>query len=376
MTNDELINLFKKYLNRLPEATEIFNHVHKNYKQFEFEISTCVEKITLDKIRSQQNSKRNVAILLSGHVREMSILHNIEELVKNYNVDFFVFSWDNVGMKGNETDLEDTCDEKLIREKINQLPNVKAIKIENNKEYIKKNTPIRKNIKYFNFSSPEIFMKSQLYSVNSSFKLLEDYIKKTGKKYDMVIKCRFDCAFYEFTPDDGVFKDINEHDIIFVPDKEGGHAHHTGIMVDVNDSRSPTTTSCPTCNSMYYTYDLKQVHIYEHSSVICDIFAYGSLKSMKKYCSLYNHYDKINAEFIDSNLESCKKHNIKYIRKDNSYSLYSEDHIKNNDHKFLLKQHMNTMFYLKCSYPERMIQIFLKDYMLVESKKIKMTFHR
>jgi hypothetical protein len=97
---------------------------------------------------------------------------------------------------------------------------------------------------------------------------------------------------------------------------------------------------------------------------VCDIFAYGNFDAMKSYCSLYEHYDKLNESFLLDNLKSFEVNNKIAKFKDGNYIL--ESHIG----------HAESLYYFYCSYPERLLQIHLKDYMLVESKSIKVLFKR
>jgi hypothetical protein len=341
MTKEELIYLFEKYLKRQPNSHEFQTHERKNYDQFEIEISECPERKLLNPAK--------IAILLSGHIRNLNILNSIIDISKRHSVDLFVFSWDNVGLKGKETNLNDEVDYKLIESRLSKLPNVKAYKIENNKKFILKNQ--NSKVTYLNYSSPEVFIKSQLYSIHNSFKLLEEYVKNNDVEYEMVVKCRMDSDFIRFNPDSSLFKDINENNIIFVPNSDCDHIH------------PDYGTSCWACDNMYYKHNLKRVHIFEHTNIVCDLFAYGSFKSMKKYCSLYNEYDKLNETFTEENLRSIENGDIVYTKENNVYRLPDSCHTK-------------STYYLNCSYPERLLQKYLRDYMLVRSEKIKMRFYR
>lgn len=279
-----------------------------------------------------------IALLLCGHIRNFNI--------KNYlpnNVDIFVFAWDNVGSKGNETNLSDPPNPKFVEDEIKRLPNLKEYKIENNLEFIKKNQS--SEVTYFNHSSPEIFIKSQLYSVHQCYKLMEDYSNKNNEKYKMVVKCRMDCDFLIFRVDNELLSDI-EKDIIFVTNRECEHNH------------PDHGTGCYACDTMYYKHKLRSPHIFEHTNVICDLFAYGSMKSMKDYCSLYEHYDKMNKEFEKENFLSLQCNpQIKPEIKGNVYRV----------------SHLESLYYFNCSYPEKLLPKLLKNYMLVSSHSDRIT---
>jgi hypothetical protein len=97
----------------------------------------------------------------------------------------------------------------------------------------------------------------------------------------------------------------------------------------------------------------------------CDFYAYGNVESMKDYCNLYNYYDYYNEKYREINLHSYEK-NKKYIK-------ISQD----GDYKFLGNDgHISSLYYYYCSYPERMLNLHLKEYMLVESKEISIKLVR
>jgi hypothetical protein len=180
MTKDELLFLFEKHLGRNFTEEEWRHHGKKIYSSFENEILNCEEK--LSKV-TRITSDDKIAILLTGHIRKNSILDGILKLIKTYNVDIFVHTWDNLGIKGTETDLKAKIDENFVITEIKKLPNVIKYKIENNKNYI---NSLEDYKGYFNFSSPEKFIKSQLYSINQACKFMEDHIVETSVDYSLV----------------------------------------------------------------------------------------------------------------------------------------------------------------------------------------------
>jgi hypothetical protein len=343
MNRQELEYLFTKYLNRKYTDYEWNVHGHKDYKNFETEISECEEHFNL-------NTNIRVAILLSGHIRKNNILSGVLHFLKKFNYDVFIHTWDNLGYKGSETNLNDNVDFESVTNEINNFLSVKDYLIENNKDFINK-IDLKKG--YFNFSSPEAFIISQLYSINKSYLLMEKYSLENDVKYDIVFKFRFDCSLDSFTLTKDIITDVNNHNIIFTPNnKDSNHSHHD------------YGTSCWACDNMYYNHNLKNVHIFEHTNVICDLFAYGSQNSMKSYCSLYNVYDKLNDSFIEKNLKSYELNNKHINNIDGDYKLVGHD------------GHIDSLYYYYCSYPERLLQKHLNDYMLVESRKIKLSLKR
>jgi len=354
MEKSQLIELFQRYLKRSPSEQEVIKHQTKSYKKFEIEISRCQEYKDLQKIPELKNTKPQkkgkIAILISGHIRNNNIKKSFGFL-NGYNYDVFIHTWDNLGFKGSETNLNDKVDINLIKQKISEIPNVKSFQIENNKNFINGLDDV--DFTYFNFSSPEVFIKSQLYSISQGYKLFEDYQTKNGEKYDLVIRTRFENEFTEFLVDDELLKDVKQK-IIFVPNDGCGHEHP--------DSNS---TTCLTCEKMYSQHKLKKVHSFDHTHIICDIFAYGNPKSMKQYCSLYDNYDNLNRSFEKKNYKVLNSTNIKHSVKNNVCYL---------DRTYI--GHIDSIYYLNCSYPERLLQYQLRNFLLPKTKKIKIKWNR
>jgi len=347
MKKIELEELFKQYLLRLPSESEYQIHLNKDYKKFKDELLKCDEYL---KITNQPLLDKRIALLISGHIRNHQLISSLSKL-SGYDYDVFVHTWDNYGIKGQETNLKDGVDIDGIEKIINQIPNLKSYKIENNETYI---STLTDEVTYFNYSSPEKFIKSQLYSINQSFKLFDKYKTDNEIKYDLVIKLRFDLSIQEFLVDRHLINDVQNYKIIFAPNDGCGHTHP--------DSNS---TTCLVCNDMYYKHNLKYVHNFEHSHVMCDLFSYGSYESMREYMSIYEIYDDINQSFVDDNLKKLKKYNIKYEKQNNVYLLQRNQ-----------VGHLDSLFYINCSYPERVLQKVLKDYLIPASKKIKVKFLR
>jgi hypothetical protein len=84
-----------------------------------------------------------------------------------------------------------------------------------------------------------------------------------------------------------------------------------------------------------------------------------------KIQGVYIIEDKINNSFIESNLKHIEDKKINLEKIDNVYKTSQN-----------LSGHLNSLYYLNCSYPERILQKKLKDYMLIESKNIKVNFRR
>ena len=350
MKQDELDFLFRKYLNRKFSDYELQIHGTKDYNDFENELLNCFE---FKNLKKNIVSGKKIAVVLSGHIRNRNVVQSLNNICDTYNVDVFIHTWDNVGVKGRETNIEDPINLNLINETIHYIKNVKKFKIENNKNFLTKIKNETENNLYFNYSSPEIFIKSQLYSVQESFKLLESYSIDNDIKYDCVIKLRFDLSFISFTLNDNLIDEMNNNDIIYVTNPEE-HFH------------ADYGSSCWACDNMYYKFGLTSVHYFEHTNVICDIFAYGSQKSMKFYCHSYDDYDNINKSFIENNLKTIENKKLNVNKIGNSYQFFPKGH----------EGHLETLYYIDCSYPERILQKRLKDFMVLKTEKIKIKFHR
>jgi hypothetical protein len=349
MKKQELIDLFERYLKRSPTKWDIKIHEPKTYRDFEFEISTCPEYLELQK-KLEASKKGKIAVLISGHIRHNNINRSFHRL-HDYDYDVFIHTWDNLGFKGSETNLDDLVDANMIKSEISKIPNVKSFEIENNKNFINSLPPV--DFTYYNFSSPEGFIKSQLYSIKKSYDIFEKYQLSNNITYDLVIRTRFENEFSEFLVDDDLLEDI-KHDIIFVPNDGCGHEHP--------DSNS---TTCLACEKMYTEHNLKKVHSFDHTHVICDVFAYGSQKSIKKYCSLYDSYDELNRSFEKKNGEVLESNNIIHKFENNVCHL-----------DMTPEGHIESLYYINCSYPERLLQYQLKNFLTPMSKKIKIKWSR
>lgn len=350
MTREELDFLFKKYLKRPSTDKDWISHKKKPVSVLEKEILICDEYIKLINDNNKNIIKDlKIAILISGHIRKNSILTGVNKFCNTDNYDVFIHTWDNIGIKGNETSLKDPSVTTSVDLELAKFHKLQKYEIENNKEYIE-SQDLKQN--YFNFSSPEVFIKSQLYSINRSYKLMEEHCKDNNVKYDIVFRFRFDSDLTKFNLTENLIDDILKHNIIFAPNIDNQHTH------------PDYGTSCWACDNLYYKYGRKRVHIFEHTNVICDLFAYGSQQSMKKYCDLYNNYDQLN--------DSSFKDNI------NQYQTITE-HIKYENGNYNLKDHeghIDSLYYYYCSYPERLLQKHLKDFMLIQSKEVKLNLVR
>lgn len=350
--NEEIKKIFLKYLEREPTTDEYEYHAKdfaKNPALFERKVQECDER------RSLMQSPKT-AVLVSGHPRNLKFLKDfVDHRIYLKNVDLFIFSWDQWGSWGEETDLESASVADQIEEIIKNVPRVKKYKIESNKKWIEEN-PVDENIAFFRFSRvPEVFIKSQLYAISESFKLMESHMKETGAKYDVVLKTRFELGIQNFEVEQLKLDELKNSKLIFVPDaKDSAHAH-------------PHPSYCVPCDIIYKKLNLCEVHIFEHANPICDLYAYGGYESMKKYCSLYFQYEKLCKKFEKSNIDLMNKINTPHKMDGNVYELPLAGHIEEYAIQFFF-----------CSYPERVFSYYLKDYLLPRAEKIvlKWNFNR
>jgi len=356
MTLEQLNELFLRYLQRFPNDGDIRSHVSKSYEHFERELSECNEYKNLingERVGAFSTSSERIAILLTGHIRNYNIIETLSNKLQNQPFDVFVHTWDNIGKKGKETNLNDKIEYDTVKRVVYSIPNLKSVIIENNNVFI---TSLPKSdCKYFNFSSPEPFIKSQLYSIYKTHELMEKYKKENNVQYKAVFKLRFDSIISQFVLSQKLLQDINTMDIIFTSD-ENAHVHKD----------SGHGAGCMVCNKMYYDFNLRHPHVFEHSNVICDFYAYGSEKAMKKYCSMYEVYDKMIKEYESVNLKSFETFKHQLSKTENGYTLHDSSNL-NKD----WMGHLYSFYYFYCSYPERILKDLLKEYMLVKSTLIK-----
>lgn len=360
MTIDELNELFQLKLRRSPDPSDVSSHLSKEYNQFERELENCAEyKNIVNGGVKMFATKGKIAVLLSGHIRKNSIAKSLKKHFDGYDYDVFVHTWEDVGLKGDETNINKGTEKENILSSINSIPNVKKIQMENNKQFI--NNLSESKVEYFNHSSPEPFIKSQLYSILRSHELMEEYKKETKQKYDLVIKLRFDADVTSAVFSDQFLKEVNSHDIVFTSDIKC-HVH-------TSQGENDSAAGCSTCNNMYYKYGLKEVHNVDHANIICDFYAYGCEKVMKTYCSMYNVYDKICESFTKKNMEHYKKSPAYVFKCGNVYKIrdkecYCDILIDKVDNK---KSALHALNYYHISAPEEVLRALLKNYMCLKS---------
>ena len=335
MTTNELEYLYLKYLRRLPNQAEVQMHLPKGYDDFEAELISCDEGMMVAEGVSHVKDLK-IAILLCGHYRSGQIVNFLYHTQEN--IDIFCCTWDNFGRRGTERNLYDSRPEDVDK-LVSAIPRLRDYKMGNNKDYVESILPKTYSHRFFNYSAPELYIKSQLYTISESYRMMEGYAARNSIDYDIVIKLRFDCGMRSFVVTPKTLQYIKSDKAIFVTN-EGQHRHPF------------YSNACTTCNIMY-DLGMKEPHLGNHSNIICDFLAYGSPKSMKKYCSLLDVYDDMNDAWYDDNRASGE-----------SKGLLMGGGMSSR------VNHIDSLFYFMCSYPERMLQLYLRDYMLISSRYI------
>ena len=363
MRLDNLEKIYLEYLKRYPTPQDINAHRRKEEDDFIQEVLRSPEYLLLQEKGVPDLEDVNIAVLLPGTFRRFSAKKGLQNLCVKYpNTKIFVHTWDTLGFykSGKRGWFDKKYDEETPKEVeavtnvIKDIPNIASYKIECNTEFLKNlkikqegNTPI-----YFNRSARERFMYSQYYSIHQAFKLCEEYSKKEGIKFDIVIKIRPDT--YITSGEFDQYNLLNMDSTIFVTNDESGHSHPV----------ADRGFGCARCNELFWKkgeWDLRHVGI--HYNIICDYIAYSNMENMKHYCDLYNHMDRFYLEFEKFNLKTLegldqrfKRDNLAWNEEENSYDI--------------LTQHASHHVF-KCTFPEQLLRHHLEGYPVVKSKTFK-----
>lgn len=362
MASNQAINkLFNIILKRDADKTEVQRYLDKTEKYIIKDLSTCKEKfknlhrVSGDhlKIRTQHteedildffsSKKYKVAICLSGHVRNYpKNLPSINKfLVKPLNADVFIHTWDSIGSQilitrdvvGPTPDESD----KNLPDFNEYLDNIKGVKIENNQNFLEKFSTDKNYTLYgmslgnkrFGGQAEPKYIYSQLYSVQQSFKILEEYCVENNTEYDIIIKCRIDYCLYGGIQEKDMDNIISEG-CYYVPNIPYSNHGHPICCLCEND-----------------------IEHEEHLEDVCDVFAYSNYQNMKKYMNVYDNLHEIADAFEQDNLRQLEAHKFK-----------TESH---NGHR-LVDIWKDVNYRLNCFYPERIFRYFLRNDKLRPSK--------
>jgi hypothetical protein len=121
MLEHELHELFMTFLHRAPAPTEVACHLPKDKDLFRNEIAHCIEytRLQQQKADAKSLSEARLAFLLCGHVRNYNILDFVRRCT--YQVDVFIFTWDDYGHKGTEANVQHACTPSSIESVIKQF---------------------------------------------------------------------------------------------------------------------------------------------------------------------------------------------------------------------------------------------------------------
>lgn len=383
--------VFNDLLLRKPNDNDYCSHYGKKKDAFDKEIQNCEEYRLLQQVgrnRSEYRANRGdgrirVAILASGHVRMNHLGNTLPKKIQKeiYDAKTFSHIWMNLGMKGTEMKIGEnrTTKEELVHE-VAKLPSLSKIKFEDNDEFILKNNVRYKNQPVVNWSSPEVYIKSQLYSINQSYKLLEEFVQETGWIPDVVFKLRFDSYVKRFGLSELILSQMQNYPIIFNT-QNGTHGHDFG-----GGGGEVGLNGCVICEHMYKK-SLFHPHPYHHPNLLCDFYAYGNYEAMGNYCSLYSAYDELVETTTVENNKIIEKFKLDYASGKNKFQHFNEVLTRyhhsgreiidgkwstteccTNVNDVMHLSHDVGAFMLYPTYPESMLRLHIRDYMVVTSK--------
>jgi hypothetical protein len=257
-----------------------------------------------------------LALVICGTVRNYkeNYITWKKYLLDLFQVDIFFHTYDVPGYKGGGDGRFD------IREVVGLL-NPKKYMVDNNTEKIKdfRNSVVTQCLRR-GAAKPE-FIKAQLYSIYMANRLKQEYEQETGIEYDLVIKIRFDTIFCT--------------------------AFDISDIMTIYSAKNIILCGNPTIKTMKYKEGCKKcIHMKQkcdgHTD-ICDIVLMSRSKIMDWYANIYTMYDKYIAEM-------CSKFvgDTQYLRTvyPNGARIYYD----------VPKS--------ECPYPEKMLALHLKDYVL------------
>lgn len=145
----------------------------------------------------------NVAVVLTGHMRcWQQVYPNFKQrIVDKYNPDIFIDTWrdeaywDPHSEAGIVQGAPDIDQDKIIE----TYEGLRVFRAENYEDY---KDGFEKRAEYFkNFYHVPKNQISMMFKLGRGVSLMEDYMFKTGKTYDLVIRMRPDLVFNEELPD-------------------------------------------------------------------------------------------------------------------------------------------------------------------------------
>ncbi|QKF94571.1 hypothetical protein QKU48_gp1113 [Fadolivirus algeromassiliense] len=267
-----------------------------------------------------------IALIITGTIRNYKENYFTwkKHLLDLFDVDIFFHTYNIVGY---HKDIYNNTDNIIFNEKeVIDLLKPKKYKIDVFDIKIKEfKDSVKPQCLRSGSPNPE-FIKAQLYSIYSANLLKIEYEKENDFEYDIVIKIRFDTIFYS---------DFEISDVVRI------YCDKNIILCGNPKIKSMKyKTACKNCNKI-----LKKCK--EHAP-ISDIVFIGKSTSMNFYAEIYNNYDKFIEEMFKATLNKTK--NIEEYR-DKEYKT-----------GFLYKNIPGS----ECPFPEKILAIYLKDYILLD----------
>lgn len=334
MLESTISHLVKRDVNEKELRFHANNNTKKGINAFMWVciVNTCTETVTfgyrdvfLNAFKNMPKCRPRIAVLFSGYLRQNKHISHAH-IINSPHVDIFVHTWSDKGFK-NERRL---IDKSWLSEKIAPI-NIETL----TKQYAPKKILIEDNI-LDNYSivgkiSPIFlysgqakddasrYINSQLYSINTAFKLMKEYEEEEGFKYDAIMRIRFDFNIMNIDWA-GIIDDIKKDCIYFPHASCNGHRHAGG------------GGGCLSCDS-------NQEHI-KHTNDICDIWFYGKRDIAARACEIYNNAIDIMKENHETNMKMLYEHKI-YSEKNDFVYISSTRDIENR---------------YVCFYPERLLR--------------------
>lgn len=197
--------------------------------------------------------KINVAVCISGQMRSYKKCYNslLNKIIVPLEADIFIHTWEKIGKSHKEKGKK--INGKITKEELIDLYNADSLEIESQpsgSNEVFKNKKVPKEL----IKEEPLHYKSALpmyYQIYKSFKLLEKYSMKNNIRYDLVIRVRPDTMFKEKIPNYIIESALKDSEMVFFAD----YAIDTDFQV-------------------------------------CDKFAIGGYKGMKKYFSLWENIEE------------------------------------------------------------------------------------
>lgn len=187
-------NVYDKDLSELA-IRNLINFYKKDYECLErLYKKNLISEEMLNEYKSYGKVKRKIALLVCGEIRsgyEKTIENITRTIIKKYNCDCFLSTWEQVGRDKLTIENHNKDKEELV--------DINKLKLPNLKKYdIKKFIPYEK----IDYIHPTIIKKSpkwnpigtcyNIYHINNCLRIMEEYEKENDIKYEYVIKIRPD----------------------------------------------------------------------------------------------------------------------------------------------------------------------------------------